>query len=222
MAFCQIHYWKPLGSRGSYALLSRHNHTRTAVVFVHGFLGHAIDTWASFQTQIDQVNEGLSWWATSDLYFFQYPSTEDSISMTASSLLAFLQDYLPTPGISLCQQDARLGGDFAASLPEPVALRTISDYQELVLVGHSQGAVVLRQAILFALEVSTSRPGETVHSPFHEFLLNARLCLFSPAHMGAQISGIAGLVTEIPLVRRPFEAILRNFFAKLWPIAKGF
>src|SRR5437867_729255 len=109
MAFCQIHYSKPLaGQPGSRALLSRHNRTRTAVVFVHGYLGHAIDTWANFETEIDQLNEGLSWWATSDLYFLQYPSAETSLSNSASALLAFLQDYLPSPPTALFQPDLSL------------------------------------------------------------------------------------------------------------------
>ena len=222
MALCQVHYWKPLaGESGSYTLLSRHRGTRRAVVFVHGFNGDAIATWANFQTEVDQVNEGLSWWATSDLYFFQYPSVESSIPKSANAFLSFLQRYTPMPSASLFQPDRGLTVDFGVSSTDIVPLRTPLDYEELVLVGHSQGAVVIRQTVLYALDVAAADISKGALPAFHELLLNAKICLFSPAHRGEHLSGIAGLITEIPLASWPFQAALRNFSPSYVQLQKG-
>jgi hypothetical protein len=221
MGFCQLHTWRNIpNSPKRYALISRHPATRTAVVFVHGFLGDSVGTWEQFQVKIDQISTSLKWWSTCDLFFFGYPSADQRIGLSASQLLGFLRQIIPEPN-PLLFFPGETARTFTPDLDiSSFALRASSPYTALVLVGHSQGAVVIRQAILDSVDSARTRLrqacGPDLDDPsafdfldaWFALLLNARLCLFSPAHRGLSLSGLAGVLYESSLLRSIFQPAL--------------
>src|SRR5438876_54158 len=143
MPLCQIHYfrWLP-SSDGAYCYLSRLRDADTAIIFVHGFLGNAFDSWQHFPALVDQLSDGLNWWANCDLYFWNYRSAEQTINQSAFHLRDFLTPIIPLPNtrlLSLTGADPPTEQDF---------IRKASEYHRLILVGHSQGGVVIRQMIV--------------------------------------------------------------------------
>jgi hypothetical protein len=175
-------------------------------VFVHGFLGSAVDTWQHFQTSIDEMQDGVSWWANCDLYFWQYDSAERSIGNSAFQLREFLKTIIPSPTPLLFILD--IPGN-PADLPwfrsDPVP------YRSVVLVGHSEGGVVIRQAITDAVRERESDVGgdasqEASAGTFWDVLFGADVHLFSPALYGTSFSGLPALIHEIPPARWLFEA----------------
>jgi pimeloyl-ACP methyl ester carboxylesterase len=103
-----------------------------------------------------------------DNIYYQYKSFRNSIVSNAEDLLSFL--------IAL---EAR--GD----------LRT-EKYAHLILIGHSEGAVVLRQALLLMKD-------RNLPASLFLFLLNARVRLFAPAHFGFSPTGLFGLLFYLGL-----------------------
>jgi len=72
------------------AFLSQDAETDTAVVFVHGFKGHFLNTWADFHTLIDEEASERQFWRRTDLFFWGYRSVNEHISASASALGAAL------------------------------------------------------------------------------------------------------------------------------------
>lgn len=170
--------------------LVSHEPAKRLVVFVHGFLGRASATWGRFA----RVPPHSSWWAESDLLFVGYRSFFDSIAGTADRLRGELGDFYPIPHPQL----VFVGGVPARSdLDRP--------YEDLVLVGHSLGGVVIRVAVAdSATAVANPTPGSTLTSELA--LLESAVRLFSPAtggYLGAgavgAAQGLLGQVLDIPL-----------------------
>jgi hypothetical protein len=89
---------------GAYASLSPRSEKDTAVVFVHGFMGNPIDTWAYFQVYIDYAAEDTrAWWQSADPYFYGYHSGEWSVDEHATGLLDFLDAVFPGPQVGLVE-----------------------------------------------------------------------------------------------------------------------
>ncbi len=129
---------------GSYALLSPQNHVSNAVIFVHGFLGDPCKTWMNFQGLI----EDFYWWRDTDLYFFAYNSFGHSIPTSADRLLKFIDWVLQKAHILTkilpedlppWEDDQKNSAQLRQDKPK---------YTDLTLVGHSEGGLVLRMAIL--------------------------------------------------------------------------
>jgi pimeloyl-ACP methyl ester carboxylesterase len=107
-------------------------------------------------------------------------------------LLRFLNTIFPNPPSSLLR-----------SLPEtrrkwrrdPQA----DVYRRLVLVGHSEGALVIRQAMIDACQRTTGQ------NP----ILNARLALFAPAHRGVLITGWVAAVLAVARAEHLASSALR-------------
>jgi pimeloyl-ACP methyl ester carboxylesterase len=178
---------------GSYAWLSDQPDTDTAVVFVHGFFGDARGTWLNFPGMIDSHVMPQSFWPRADLFFLDYPSYEHHIADNADRLLRFLARIFPSPLPSL----------FSPLRAKPQSERLISlvlrweqlqprSYNRLLLVGHSEGALIIRQAMIDACQRSGGR------DPF----LNARLALFAPAHRGVLMTGWVQAVLTIARAKR--------------------
>jgi pimeloyl-ACP methyl ester carboxylesterase len=184
---------------GCFALISGLPNPCRAVVFVHGWGGSPAATWYRFQELVDDEEgeaEVWAWWQEADLYFFSYESRRFSISEHAEKFLRFLDQVFPLRLIS--------------PLRAPDATRD-HRYGELYLVGHSLGAVVLRESILdrAAIAAATSRPITRSTD-----LLNGQLRLFAPAMHGAKPSGWLGLayhlLREINEIKPWLEAALES------------
>lgn len=152
---------------------------RRLIVFVHGFGGKAVGTWSDIVKTI----AGDPDWESSDLLFVGYPSFRSNISGTATVLRNELDRFFP-----ILDSDLR---DIAG-----LAVRTDDAYyDELVLVGHSLGGVILRQALLQArtAEADGDYDGRRVPGTA---ILAGRLTLFSPAIAGFKPSGWLGMIRE--------------------------
>jgi hypothetical protein len=193
---------------GAYALISSAHKKNTAVIFVHGFSGSPITTWLYFQSYIDDfVTEATcQWWQKADLYFYAYSTATLSIPEHGTALLDFINSLYPKPNSSVFQKTStavcnaiksKLGP--LTKFDDPLAGSSMpKGYDDLVLVGHSLGAVILRQAILMrALKHERAdRLRQRIDRPQFK-ILNGRLRLFAPAILGANPSGALGLFTSL-------------------------
>ena len=200
---------------GSYAMLSTNPVKRTAIVFVHGFAGDAMTTWLQFQTLIDLLQNRFPHYAASDLYFYSYDSLKTKLPANAQRCLDFIHHIYPRPDRSSLIDDAPLSflPDVLQSTSVLAASYLPESYQELILVGHSLGGVVIRMAVWFALR------GASDPTAMHavgarsieercrfvidaEPVLSGELTLFGPAILGSRLpvwmSQALALVAGIP------------------------
>jgi hypothetical protein len=204
-------------AHGSYALLSDLSGVETAVFFVHGFGGDPLGTWQHFQTLIDSVQDPFPWWKESDLYFFKYASVFDRIAVSANELATFIEKFFPEAQFRDIYR-TRVKPTDAVVSPGTLGCRR---YKNLVLVGHSEGAVLIRKvaidfvrryeqknlnlptALLASVGGTTSpEAGFSADStPVDRGMLNASLCLFAPAIFGASPSDLPGFAAGMPFFR---------------------
>jgi len=152
----------------------------TAAVFVHGFNGDQERTWRNFQTMIDEDARFTSW----DAYFVGYPSTREQIAATAYKLTKLIREIFPQPPSKIFERRV----DHASV--EVQIRKDATQYRHLVLIGHSQGGVVIRKAILEEARDALS-DGTVQDSP----LCRANLALFAPALFGMFLSGWKGFMS---------------------------
>src|SRR5207248_7537655 len=149
----------------SYGLLVDDHPCNTAIVFVHGFGGNSEKTWWQFQTLPDRLAD--TWWHFCDFYFYSYDSTGMQIWPNVSALNVFMKRVFPKP-------DWRNLGAITSG-PE-------KKYTHLVAVAHSEGAVLVRGAVVErAMSYATRSPSTSV--------FQAELRMFAPAMFGAMICG---------------------------------
>lgn len=160
---------------------------RRLIVFVHGFNGRAVSTWADFPTS----GANSDWWRTSDLLFFGYDSLREDISGVAYRLRTRIEGYFPRPRIEVMEVE----GTTART-------NTYSPYEELILVGHSLGGLILRRAICDAA-IRLTQEGEP------SVLTGGKLCLFSPAIAGFRAAGFLGSMRATS-VWKALEIFLRR------------
>jgi pimeloyl-ACP methyl ester carboxylesterase len=177
----------------SYAYLTDGGSAKTAVIFVHGFWGCPEKTWIQFQTLMDTAQHGAPWWAAHDAFFYAYDS-EAQLGPNVASLLSFIGSVYPIP------QWSKLGGD-----RDLVARK----YKTLILVGHSEGGVLIRAAILRRIQELEGKHwghDEIQSDP----ILKANLRLFAPAFWGSLFSGYAGVLLRVPVFRTMVESRLHK------------
>jgi hypothetical protein len=155
---------------------------RRLIVFVHGFGGKGVKTWRRFS---ESGAEG-DWWRESDLLFVRYDSMHRNIVGTADHLRAVLPHYLD-----------RLPDDLRELSGESVREGS-STYEDIYLVGHSLGGVVIRRALVDAAQAWIDERLTTPGTP-RPRLLDARVRLFSPASAGFQPSGCFWLLRALGL-----------------------
>jgi hypothetical protein len=188
------------GHKPSFAWLSSANSTlvKRAVVFVHGFSGKASDTWRDFYRLIDNPAAASAWWETVDLYFFDYErqSIFSQISRNTLTLMNFLDFIWPKPDPAM------------ASILTGLQRPDDFEYEDITLVGHSEGGLLIRKVIL-----ETARHNQDIETyrllhdrtgksePAAKGLLKADLRLFAPAIAGESISGILGLISALPFIK---------------------
>lgn len=137
---------------------------RKLMVFVHGFSGAAIPTWRGLpeQLMIHPETKGC------DLVFFGYDSVTQTASESANQLHVFINGLVD--GVAKVVNPSI--GQYNDSLRRDSAWR----YNEVILIGHSLGACVIRRAIL------DQHRGGTIAWPE-----KTKVMFFAPAHGGAKI-----------------------------------
>lgn len=176
---------KPIdGFYKSYSLNSSDRPAANAIVFAHGFAGSPTSTWAHFHHMSEEYAPDYPWYQDSDLFFYKYDSIRRAILYNATEFRKFLMKIL-------------------SGTPSPTAEfrpDTRWMYRKLLLVGHSEGGVVIRQTVLDRLTAmkkyaeSTGRPtAEVVRSESpRDLILNSDLFLFAPAIGGTNFAGLLG------------------------------
>lgn len=133
---------------------------KNLIVFVHGFGGDATGTWNNFTTLIlfdDHFRQ-------SDIVFYGYDTFKGQAGDHSSQLYHFLN-----------KMEAPLLNNILPSqqqLPE-------RNYHSILLVAHSLGAVLVRQAQLLAFIANK------------DWVNKSKLALFAPAHNGAEVIPLA-------------------------------
>ena len=189
------HYKVSLGRNdGSYALLSRREEPDSAIILVHGFFGDATRTWLNFQSLIDDVDSLSPIFDSSDLYFYEYDSIEDNVPVHSARLTKFIRQAYPRttfPSMGILSPVLRK----FIPIPEERDRAIERHYRRLILVGHSLGAVLIRQAIVDqAIEYGTllstvdPPPDQVARSAW----LDGELRLFAPAIFGFDPVGFRG------------------------------
>jgi pimeloyl-ACP methyl ester carboxylesterase len=180
----------------SFALLSEaaQDNVKRAVVFIHGFNGSARGTWTDFQSLVDDPGSASSWWELADLYFFHYQwdSVFQQLTNNALKIYKFIESVYPKPGI--------IGRAYAYR-------KESFRYEELVLVGHSEGGLILRKVILQAAERDKTIKTFMWDSRYREMpqpavsgMLRAKMRLFAPALGGDMQSGFVGILVSLPVI----------------------
>ena len=145
---------------------------RTIVIFIHGFRGKALSTWLSFPELVDRFG-GLR---NADLLFYGYASRPQRVQNMAINLRSHVDDVWADP--------ANLGSAVAEVISErarQTEIVQIDRWDRVIFVAHSLGAVVVRRALLDCYLEKTGKYSDT-HWSRH-----SKLCLFAPAHSGANI-----------------------------------
>jgi hypothetical protein len=183
---------------GACVYLSDHASVTTAAFFVHGFLGDPYDTWMNFHWMIDTHSQEFAEWQTTDAYFLNYSSFTMSIDDASEALLAFVKQFSNGVPDELLRVDAAFP-EIPGLLPPPQEVLPPRGYRNIVLIGHSEGAVLIRRAIV----INFKRFADTASN-----LSNASLFLFAPAILGFTPSGFLGSGLSISQFRRMINPFL--------------
>jgi hypothetical protein len=159
-------------------------------VFVHGFNGRAVSSWLDFQ----EAGADREWWQETDLLFIGYDSLKENISGVANRIRRELPKFFPLP--------------FAAAMSVD-GIRARKDiesrYDELVVIGHSLGGLIVRKA-LYDAAMKWDEDGRPSPTPA---LLTAKVRLFSPASAGFQAAGFLGSLRALS-IWQAVEVFLRR------------
>lgn len=165
----------------------------SALVFVHGFSGSAVDTWLQFPEFLRQRSETSG----SDLLFYGYDSLRTQVRPNAVKLVAFLGELLAQPARTM-----------NSTVDPPLYRDAAFQYDRVTIVAHSLGAVVARRALLDA------------HKSAALWAPKVTLILFAPAHMGAHLIPFLGAVLGV-FRFAPIEAIAKWQFPTLAELTPG-
>ena len=151
------------------------------VAFLHGFRGGAVRTWREFPSS----GSTDAWWEQGDLLFIGFDSVRETITGVASRLRRELPRLFPNP---IDDQLADLG----SAVREPPG-----PYEELVLVGHSLGGLILRRMLADCAQEWREQLTADPELPVPD-LLRAQTRLFSPASAGFRSAGALGVLQASP------------------------
>ena len=150
----------------TYALLSVMPN-RQCIVFIHGYSGKPLETWAEFDRLLPQESccTGV------DVFFYGYDGLFAEMAASASLFADFLESILARP-MSMIRR----------ALPPGASREADFRYDRVLLVAHSLGAVVTRWALL------------DLRDRGHRGLDAVSMVLFAPAHKGARVQALANEV----------------------------
>jgi pimeloyl-ACP methyl ester carboxylesterase len=191
----------PLGQKSSFAPAPQCD--RTLVVFVHGFRGKALSTWLSFPDFVDKF-DGLR---NADLLFYGYASRPQRMQNIAINLRSHIDAVWADPG-SLGPKTA----EALAERPRPAEVGRHELWDRVLFVAHSLGAVVVRRALLDCLDKTSSYDNE-------HWSRQSSLCLFAPAHSGANIIQLIG--ETFSTFGIPIGPALKGWFPCLQDLEEG-
>jgi hypothetical protein len=173
--------------RKSYALVSLDHSADTAVIFVHGFAGSPTGTWLDFHGLIKICSPNYPWWDQADLFFYSYESLRTPILANAEEFERFVLHILSSDATEAVRFPARTG----------------KPHSKLVLVGHSEGAVVIRRWLLDCFmrieKAHNYKDDPILNAVTQELALNSQLRLFAPACMGTNFSSLLGFANSFSL-----------------------
>ncbi|HLZ50320.1 MAG TPA: hypothetical protein VKP61_06210 [Candidatus Acidoferrum sp.] len=203
---------------GAYALIAKQAPT-TAVIFVHGFDGNPRTTWVDFEGMIEKVGSQRTQWSETDLFFYSYNSL-DQIPVLAETFLEFLTSVATLGASIFTPSDSSvrsLGGGFSLGAPIDFSrYRGRNPYKNLILVGHSTGAVIIRDALRMRV-ASIVQKNENLESwiknrdeedNHNRLIVRSSLRFFAPAHLGVLAAGKLGVALHLPVVDRVFGCYL--------------
>lgn len=156
----------------------------SAVVFVHGFGGSAVETWVEFDilAPLEQRLMGH------DVFFYGYDGLRTHASESGDALFDFLDELLTDP--------SRI---FRYALPPVMARPGGFRYSNVVIVAHSLGAVVTRFALLAAYNRDKENGWLTKVAPL----------FFAPAHAGTRgVDTVVSAATSFDFVGAKLLAAL--------------
>jgi pimeloyl-ACP methyl ester carboxylesterase len=157
--------------RGVYAHLANGPASR-AIVFIHGLAGEALQTWTRFPDMLTAFADT----ADCDLIFYDYDSLGRQLGNMVTPFMRFLRELSTDPVVLLNR-----------GLPLWRQRPTTFRYEEIVIVAHSLGAVVVRRALLDA------------HGNTEAWVGRCRFMLFAPADCGAdKITLVSESLQSVP------------------------
>ncbi len=137
---------------------------RKALLFIHGFNGNAIRTWSDFHELLPKC----STCSGHDVFFYGYDGLRAEMNASAAIFRVFLHRFFEETQSLLTN-----------NLPESAQREDDFQYDELVVVAHSLGAVIARRALLDATREDS------------DWVAKTKLVLYSPAHKGARVADLA-------------------------------
>lgn len=149
----------------SQAVLSR-SPSAKLIVFVHGYTGKAVKTWEDFDSILPQD----PFFKGYDLLFYGYPGFRSNVIASAALLSETLEDIFRdpkclVPNLGIYNQRSQF-----------------QKYDEITLVGHSLGSLLIRWALVMAYK--DPQIGWKNANP--------RFLLFAPAHSGNLVETALG------------------------------
>ena len=157
-------------------------------MFIHGYNGHATDTWKNFTRPIDRDarTEHV------DLVFYGYESQHRRASVNAGIFASLLERIFDEPYSLISTRD-----------PDVVARPPDFAYDRVLIVAHSLGAVVAREAIVGLYHRDRRKLDDK----------DFDLMLFAPAHRGASVLRVGSWIPRVDVVKDAL-AVLGKFIVR--------
>jgi hypothetical protein len=194
----------------------------SGVIFVHGFDGDPRATWVDFEGLIEQIGSQRSLWKNCDLYFYGYESS-DQITPLAEPFLEFLTNVATFKEQQIISSRYAFPSSekYTLGVPEDLSgARGKDPYKKLILVGHSTGAVIIREAIRLmmtdilkrykSLASWLDKIGKTGEGLSDLLIAKSALRFFAPAHLGVMGAGKLGIAQNVPIIDRLIGGYLQS------------
>jgi pimeloyl-ACP methyl ester carboxylesterase len=137
-----------------------------AVVFIHGYGGNSVTTWAEFATLLPAEPKAQHY----DFIFYGYDGLYGNATPSGLIFRDFLNDLFMNPTSIINPHLSRS----AARDPQ-------FKYDKIIIVAHSLGAVISRLALLLGHRERKQAPGS------YSWLSKTAMIFYAPADMGAHV-----------------------------------